>query len=341
MQRETRKQLKVAYVLISVLIFLTYPLGLPFRVVLWFTDPIARLLAALVLVGFVPGVFFVWLYFAALVLALLAIYIVLWILLRIGTVSPVGAVVALALCAGLVAALNRIARGWWKEHGPRVTELGRTLVEFFAWLAFLIRDLIPKNRVVTHTRLFALEGANMSKDEQGLQPEIVRTPEGPVAKRDDLMSTDYEGWFAEALKRFRLQSVQRTLGEQSAVRRQLLEVRSQDLSRMKLEADIKHFPREDEIRSKQLTIEEIEHDMKIEELQRKQRELKEPKIPPPAPPRTDPIDEVLSKIRTKIRTVHEVRKAGEDFIKEGSLTEEEAVYVRREYGKMISDLRER
>ena len=148
MQEETRKHLITAYFLASFLFFLSVPFGFQVAFVMLGFPIRWRVLAFLVLAAFVPGSFMiavtVWILALAVAVSFLALGIVIWILTAIGSASPVGALVAVALAGGLcyvgvrafvVELLPRLRSdldvvfAWWQR-----------VVDLFGWLSYLLFD---------------------------------------------------------------------------------------------------------------------------------------------------------------------------------------------------------
>jgi len=154
-------------------------------------------------------------------------------------------------------------------------------------------------------------------------------------------STEYDGWLAERIKRFQLQTYQRTQAERLAVLRQINELQTQCLAIAQNEANWQHFAQEDRLHQKRLDIQEIELDMRLEELleQRQTRALEKmmPKAPPKPPPPRDPIREALNRLRSRLRTGIEARSECDQLKREFP---EYAVEIEREFRKMIADLRD-
>jgi hypothetical protein len=149
-------------------------------------------------------------------------------------------------------------------------------------------------------------------------------------------STEYDGWLAERIKRFQLQTYQRTQAERVAVLKQINELQHQCLAIARNESDWQYFAQEDRLRQKRLDIQEIELDMRMEELREQRMKARAPVVLH-KPERQDPIREALNRLRNKLRTGVEARSECDRLKREYP---EYASEIEREFGKMLSDLRE-
>jgi hypothetical protein len=221
MSAETRKQLLVGYCVLSALIALTaYWTGWPWIFYGWLSDPDLKTLFMLIATGFLPGVVAAYIVGPALLLALalagLAVGLAvkaLWELASSGIVGTVTAVV-------VVGAIYWQARKLWLQHqSETIAEIMlyvRLIVEFFAWLNFLLGfgarkvglteseaanrpgsiRVAEKENSVSQTQTLEIVRAEIMKL-QATYPELPAPPEAYHANR-------YEGWFSEARKRFEM-----------------------------------------------------------------------------------------------------------------------------------------
>ena len=162
-----------------------------------------------------------------------------------------------------------------------------------------------------------------------VQSELPTVPEA-------FRRSDYEGLIPETIKRIQLKAYQRTQAERLAVLRQINSIQRECLALAQNECDWRHFEQGDRLRQKRLNIEEIELDMRMEELQERRKGAKE-EVRRDLPPRRDPLQEALDRLRFKLRAGVEARSECERLKEEYP---ESANEIEKEFRKMIWDLRE-
>jgi len=170
-----------------------------------------------------------------------------------------------------------------------------------------------------------------------IDPQAVQTRGSLPGLPPALNNTDYEGWIPEWIKQKQIAAYRKTQAERLAVLTLINQIQGQCMALARNENDWRHFGQEDRLRQKRLDVEELELDMKMEELQERRRRAKEPVVIPKPPERPDPIREALNRLRSKIRTGVEARSECDHLKREFP---EYALDIEREFRKMISDLRE-
>src|SRR5712691_3696021 len=117
---------------------------------------------------------------------------------------------------------------------------------------------------------------------------------------------DYEGLLPEAIKRLQLKAYQRTQAERLSVLRQINAIQAECLALARNESNWRHLGQEDRLRQKRLDIEELELDIRMDELRERRSGGKEKAAHRPPPPR-DPIQEALNRLRRKLKFGVEAR----------------------------------
>ena len=177
-----------------------------------------------------------------------------------------------------------------------------------------------------------MSSRKLSRIDREPAPSRVDLPTVPDAFR----RSDYEGLIPETIKRWQLKAYQRTQAERLAVLKQINAIQGECLALARNENEWRHFDQVDRLHQKRLDIEEMELDIRMDELQEKRRGSTE-KIKREPPPRRDPIQEALDRLRLKLRAGVEARSECERLKEEFP---ESASEIEREFLKMIWDLRE-
>jgi len=149
--------------------------------------------------------------------------------------------------------------------------------------------------------------------------------------------SDYDGLLLEKIKRLQLQSFQKTQEERLEVLRQINELQSQCMVLSRNEADRRHFGQEDRLRKKRLDVDEMELDIKLEELVERRRRTYEKPVREASRP-SDPTRDAIERLRHKLRTGAEARSECDQVKEEFPEQTEE---IEREFRKILADLRER
>jgi hypothetical protein len=166
-------------------------------------------------------------------------------------------------------------------------------------------------------------------------PNVQARAELPTVP-DAFRRSDYEGLIPETIKRIQLKAYQRTQAERLAVLKQINAIQGECLALARNENEWHHFDQVDRLRQKRLDIEEIELDIRMEELQERRNGVKE-KVRREPPPRRDPIQEALDRLRLRLRAGVEARSECERLKEEYP---DSASEIEREFLKLIWDLRE-
>lgn len=174
-----------------------------------------------------------------------------------------------------------------------------------------------------------------NKKPRALTPEVVQPevhmPTVPAA----FQQTEYEGWIAEKIKQWQLREFQKTQSERIGVLKQIRETQAQCLAIAENESNWLTFAQRERMKQKRLDIEEIELDMRLEDLRNQGRKLPEPVNHKSEPP--DPMQEALDRLRWRLRAGVEARSEYERLKTEFP---DQAEHIERQFQKMMWDLRE-